>query len=214
MKKMMTSLEVSKVSSQSKLKVDPESVRHSNELLEQGKIQLAEKDYVEALRTFNKALKINSMNYEAMFYRGITYLDSGNPSKTIKDLANLIAEAPGFKNTVYLVLSIAYMRTNDILSALKVLTRAIKKYPKFIEAYLARGQIYTILNRSYENNFKNFKQGAVNSNIFKTLSIGQINERIIGDFQAVINLMPNKGMGYMGKGDALKGIGNYAGALE
>ena len=214
MKKVMTSLEVSKVSSQAKLKLNPETMRKSNDLLEQGKELLTQKNYVEAIRVFTEALKCNGLNYEAMFYRGITYLDSGNPAKTIKELTTIIDNVPGFKNTVYLVLSIAYMRINDIISALKTLTKAIKKYPKFIEAYLARGQIYRILNKSYENNFKDFKKNGVNSNIFKSLSIGQVNERIFGDFQAVIDLLPDKGLGYVGKGDALKGIGNYVGALE
>jgi tetratricopeptide (TPR) repeat protein len=211
---MMNSLEVSKVSSQTILKADPELVRESNIFMDKGKNLLAEKSYTEALKLFTKALKINNSNYEAMFYKGMTYLDNGDPSKAVKELANVIQKMPNFKNTVYLVLSIAYMRDNDIMAALKVLTKAIKKYPKFIEAYLARGQIYTILNLSYENNFKNFNKGGQNNSIFKTLSIGQINDRIISDFQSVINLMPNKGMGYVGKGDALKGIGNYAGALE
>lgn len=212
MKKMLTSLEVSKVSSQAKL--DPETQRESNEFLEKGKILLSEKNYTEALKFFTKALKVNYSNYDAVFYKGMTYLDNGNPSKAVKELSSVIENVPNYNNTVFLVLSIAYMRSNDIMSALKVLTKAIKKYPRFIEAYLARGQIYTILNLSYENNFKNFNKGGQNNSIFKTLSIGQINDRIISDFQAVINLMPNKGMGYVGKGDALKGIGNYAGALE
>lgn len=212
MKKMLTSLEASKVSSQAKL--DPETLRESNEYLEKGKILLSEKNYTEALKFFTQALKINNSNYDAVFYKGMTYLDNGNPLKAVKELSAVIENIPNYNNTVFLVLSIAYMRSNDIMSALKVLTKAIKKYPRFIEAYLARGQIYTILNLSYENNFKNFNKGGQNNSIFKTLSIGQINDRIISDFQAVINLMPNKGMGYVGKGDALKGIGNYAGALE
>jgi len=37
MKKMMTSLEVSKASSQARLKINPESLKKSNEFLEKGK---------------------------------------------------------------------------------------------------------------------------------------------------------------------------------
>lgn len=214
MKKMMTSLEVSKVSSQAKLKINPESMRKSNDLLEIGKEKLIDKNYSEATKVFSDALKMNNLNFEAKFYRGITYLDSGNSLKAINELTEIIENVPNFKNTVYLVLAIAYMRLNDIIAALKTLTKAIKKYPKFIEAYLARGQIYTILNRSYESNFKEFNKNGSNSNIFKNLSIGQINERIINDFQTVISLIPNKGLGYIGKGDALKGIGDYQGALD
>lgn len=213
MKKMMTSLEVSKVSSQAKLKINPESVRKSNDLLKLGKEKLIDKNYSEATKVFTDALSVNSMNFEAMFYRGITYLDSGNPKKAITELSLIIENAPMFKNTVYLVLSISYMRVNDVFAALKILTKAIKKYPRFIEAYLARGQIYTMLSKSYETGFKEFKNDA-NNNLFRNLSVGQINERVITDFQTVINLIPNKGLGYVGKADALRSIGDFAGALD
>lgn len=122
----MTSLDISKVSSQTKLKVNNESTKKSNEFLEKGKEYLTEKNYNEAIKAFTNALKINNMNYEAMFYRAITYLDTGNPLQTIKGLTFVIENVPNFKNTIYLVLSIAYMRTKDIFSALKVLTKAIK----------------------------------------------------------------------------------------
>lgn len=211
--KIMSSLEVWKASSQAKLKVNLESVKKSQELLVKGKDLLTGKKYSDAIKVFTNALKINSTNYEAMFYRAITYLDIGNPTQTINELTKIIDNVPNFKNTIYLVLSISYLRVNDIMSSLKVLTKAIKKYPRFTEAYLARGQIYTILNKQYENGFKDMSKNP-NNNVFKTLSVGQINERIINDFQTVIDLMPDKGLGYLGKGDSLKGIGNYAGALD
>jgi len=90
------------------------------------------------------------------------------------------------------------MRINNTVSALNTLNKAIKKYPKFIEAFVARGQIYTLINLNETNN----------------LSIGQVYERIISDYQSVINLLPNRGIGYIGKADALKGIGDYAAALK
>ena len=35
----------------------------------------------------------------------------------------------------------------------------------------------------------------------------------MSDFRAVISLQSQNGLGYLGQGDALKGIGNYNGAL-
>ncbi|CAI2370054.1 unnamed protein product [Moneuplotes crassus] len=194
----MNSLEVSKASSQAKLKVNPEVARKSNTLLEKGKEFLNLKNYDDALKFLTKALKVNEHNYDAMFFKGVTYLDSGNPSKAIKELTMIIENVPNFKNTVYLVLSTCYMRNNDTVSALMILNKAIQKYPKFVEAYVARGQVYTLLNINDNNN----------------LSLGQIYERIITDYQSVINLLPNKGLGYIGKGDALKGLGDYSAALK
>jgi hypothetical protein len=41
--------------------------------------------------------------------------------------------------TVFIVLSIAYRRINDYTGALRTLSKAIVKYPRYIEAYIARG---------------------------------------------------------------------------
>lgn len=70
------------------------------------------------------------------------------------------------------------------------------------------------MSKNYENNFKDLNKSGTNNNVFRTLTIGQINERIINDFQTVITLLPDKGLGYIGKGDSLKNIGNYSAALE
>ena len=43
---------------------------------------------------------------------------------------------------MFIVLSIAYRRVNDYLSAIRALSNAIKKYPNYMEAHIARGQIY------------------------------------------------------------------------
>lgn len=40
---------------------------------------------------------------------------------------------------MFIVLSIAYRRTNDYTGALRTLSKAIVKYPKYLEAYIARG---------------------------------------------------------------------------
>ena len=196
--KIMSSFEVSKVSSQSKLKISPEKLKKSQELLFKGKELLSSKNYNEAVKAFSDALKANECNYEAMFYRAIIYLDIGNPSKTISELNKIIERAPNFKNTIHLVLSMSYLRVGNIMASLKVLSKAIKRYPKFTEAYLARGQIYTILSKQTDHGVPKH-----------TLTM-----YIINDYQKVIDLMPGKGMGHMGKGDFLKSIGDYSGALD
>ena len=94
---------------------------------------------------------------------------------------------PDFKRTVYVVLSIAYRRVNDVVGALRTLSRAILKYPRYAESYLARGQIY-IFQKKWD--------------------------RALVDFKRVVSLMPTNGIGFLGQGDALKGIGNFSQALD
>ena len=60
----------------------------------------------------------------------------------VEDLNHLIDRCPNYRKTAFIVLSIAYRRINDYVGALRTLTKALQKYPKYIEAYVARGQIY------------------------------------------------------------------------
>ena len=74
-----------------------------------------------------------------MFYKGVSQLDNGMPDKAITDLNELIEICPDYRKTVYIVLSIAYRRISDYTGALRTLSKAIVKYPRYIEAYIARG---------------------------------------------------------------------------
>jgi len=44
-----------------------------------------------------------------------------------------------YRKTMFIVLSIAQRRINDYLSAIRTLSKAISKYPNYLEAYIARG---------------------------------------------------------------------------
>jgi tetratricopeptide (TPR) repeat protein len=102
-------------------------------------------------------------------------------------LNELIEICPDYRKTVFIVLSIAYRRVNDYTGALRTLSKAIVKYPRYIEAYIARGQIY-IFQKKWD--------------------------KALSDFRIVISVSPENGLGYLGQGDSLKGIGNYNGALQ
>jgi tetratricopeptide (TPR) repeat protein len=91
---------------------------------------------------FTKSLKANSTNYDALFYRAVTNLDQELPEKAIADLEELMKICSDYRKTMFIVLSIAQRRINDYLSAIRTLSKAISKYPNYLEAYIARGQIY------------------------------------------------------------------------
>jgi tetratricopeptide (TPR) repeat protein len=100
---------------------------------------LADKKYKEAIKGFSKSLTLNKANYDALFYRGVSYLDSGQPAKAISDLNELVDTCHDYRKTMFIVLSIAYRRVNDYTGALRTLSKAVFKYPRYIEAYIARG---------------------------------------------------------------------------
>lgn len=61
------------------------------------------------------------------------------PDKAITDLNELIEICPDYRKTMFIVLSIAYRRIEDFINALRILSKSIAKYPKYLEAYIARG---------------------------------------------------------------------------
>ena len=83
-------------------------------------------------------------------------MDQGTPDKAIQDLNDLIKQCPDYRKTMFIVLSIAYRRLNDYTGALRTLSKAIVKYPKYIEAYIARGQIY-IFQKKWDKALNDFR---------------------------------------------------------
>lgn len=92
---------------------------------------------------FTKSFQANKTNYDALFYRAVTNLDQELPEKAIKDLEELMKICSDYRKTMFIVLSIAYRRVNDYLSSIRTLSKAIQLYPLYLEAYIARGQIYS-----------------------------------------------------------------------
>ena len=105
-------------------------------LFETGKMQLQDKRYKDAIRSFSKCVQFNN---DALFYRAVAWLDSELPEKAISDFNELLERCPDYSKTVFNVLSIAYRRVGDYTGALRTLSRAIASYPRYLEAYVARG---------------------------------------------------------------------------
>lgn len=88
---------------------------------------------------------------------------------------------------MFIVISIAYRRVNDYLSAIRALSKAITKYPAYLEAYIARGQIY-IFQKKWD--------------------------KALSDFKTVLRYSPLNGMGYLGQGDSFKGLNQIEEAVK
>lgn len=146
-------------------------VIESEDYFEQAKVLLQDKKYTQAIRAFAKSIQLNRYNFDALFYKGVAQLDNGQPEKAIVDLNELIEGCPEYRKTVFIVLSIAYRRVSDYTGALRTLSKAIVKYPRYIEAYIARGQIF-IFQKKWD--------------------------KALSDFRMVISVSPDNGLGYLG----------------
>ena len=78
-------------------------------------------------------------------------------NKAITYFNKIIDNTSSSKKMIYIVLSIAYRRVQNYTEALKVLSKAITKHPKFVEAYVARGQIYLFLKK-WDKAFIDFRK--------------------------------------------------------
>mmetsp|Transcript_13041 Transcript_13041/g.12892 ORF Transcript_13041/g.12892 Transcript_13041/m.12892 type:complete len:83 (+) Transcript_13041:196-444(+) len=82
---------------------------------------------------------MNTSNKDAKYYRAICYLDNEQEKKCISELNQLIETDPNYNKTIYIILSIAYRRENDLGNSIKTLSKGLQKFPKYVEAYQARG---------------------------------------------------------------------------
>lgn len=62
---------------------NPQIMAQCGELIEQGKVLLLERNYMNAIKLFNKVLKADKSNIHAKFYRGIAWLDLQKPQKAV-----------------------------------------------------------------------------------------------------------------------------------
>ena len=88
-------------------------------MFDEGKSYLLSKDYKEAIKAFTLSLKTFPSNHDSKYYRAICHLDFENAKKCIQDLSELIEADPTYNKTVYIILSIAYRRENDINNSLR-----------------------------------------------------------------------------------------------
>jgi tetratricopeptide (TPR) repeat protein len=102
-----------------------ELIAKSHSAFEEGKRNLLDKNYKEAIKSFSLSLKYCNANKDSKYYRAICYLDNENSKKCINDLNELIEIDPGYNQTVYIVLSIAYRRENDLNNSLKAVNNII-----------------------------------------------------------------------------------------
>lgn len=87
-------------------------------------------------------MELDFQNVDALFYRALSNLDSGNINEANGQLKNVLEISPDHGQITYILLSIAYKRQGEEQEAQDTLTKCIQKFPDYSEAYLARGQSF------------------------------------------------------------------------
>jgi len=78
-----------------------------------------ERNYAEALRYLQEAVKFDSSSLEIHYLLGVSNLWVGKYDLAIKELSNLLDKQAFYHKNVFLLLSIAYKKVNRIADGIK-----------------------------------------------------------------------------------------------
>lgn len=150
------------------------TLEKSQALLERAKSEMKLGQFAEALRLFNKVLKVSATHSEALYSRAICYMHLKQHRMAIPDLLTLVKDSPLYDRQVYFALAVCFITANDVKAAVRHLSNGLAKFPKFAEARLLRGQLYLSLH---------------------------ITDRALHDFSATLKLDAEEGAAFIGIGD-------------
>lgn len=110
------------------------------ELVERGKRELADKNYLAAKATFEEAVRIGPTVPEAYLYRGKTQWDHRQAEA---DFTKAIALKPEYAEAFF-ERGLKRDINNDRTGALSDYNRAIELNPRYIDAYMTRAVLYLL----------------------------------------------------------------------
>lgn len=94
------------------------------------------REYSEAIAVGRSILTDNPNNLDALYIVGLSSSMLDRHEFTIKHFENLLSLQPTYKKNVYLFLSIAYKKVGKIEASFNVLTKALRLFEDFFEAYV------------------------------------------------------------------------------
>ncbi len=115
--------------------------------LERGRVALLNNNFQSALTNLNKAIELDTTNFEAFYYRGLVLLYMNKYLLSIEDFSQAIKLNPEFADT-YNNRGLAYSFVEDLEKAYYDFSKAIELDSKFAEAYINRGSIYTSIGEN------------------------------------------------------------------
>ena len=156
-------------------------------LYDKAQADMKQSNFKAAIGHLNKLIKEEPSNPAALYARGKCYISLQSYKEAIPDLLSLVQDFPLYEKNAYIALAMSFVAVDDYPTAVRQLKKAVAKFPKFKDAYLARGQL---------------------------LTHQKIWDKAISDFYKVINLAPEDGNAYIGLADALLAMGDHSNALK
>ena len=111
-------------------------------LLASGKKEMQDNSFLKAAEKFNSVLLLTD-SLEALYNRGVCYLNLKNFKEAVVDFLNVIKENSVFSKGAYLQLAVCFQNMNDPDAALRYVSQAIHRFSRFDEAVLIRARLYS-----------------------------------------------------------------------
>jgi len=132
----ISELKNAKISLQTGLKIEPNNHRAIFQL---GNIFLMEKNYLEAIKIFDKSIKIKPDFWQAINNQGLAYFEKNNINLSIK----LFESAVSIEENAEPLLGLAScVRINDIKLAIQLAKKALAKDPKYANYNYRKEQLW------------------------------------------------------------------------
>ncbi|MBL7938288.1 MAG: tetratricopeptide repeat protein [Flavobacteriales bacterium] len=105
--------------------------------LKLAELQLVQREYAEAMRWANDALRLDDQNARAYFLKGWIHREAGDTSLAISSYRTALERDPGFYDA-YIALGLIFAQRNDPL-AMQYYNSAVDLRPESVEAWYDRG---------------------------------------------------------------------------
>lgn len=109
-------------------------------------VQARNRNFVEAINSWVKAISVNSNDPDYYFNLGIAFFEIKNYKESIENLNKALRLCPIYYKA-HIILGTVYLKVRHFDSSEKHLKESIRFYPNHALAYLNLGAVYSILKR-------------------------------------------------------------------
>jgi tetratricopeptide (TPR) repeat protein len=213
-------------------KAQPAAVKHAPQaptavpskealsFLSQGNAWFNNKDYDEAIKAYDEAVRLDPNVPVTYFSRGNAWWLKNDPDKAIQDYSQAIRLNPKYALAYYMRGS-AWLRKKEFDKAIQDNDEAIRLDPKFANAFNNRGSSWSWKNdpdkaiQDYDEAIRLDPKFVVayNNRGREWIKKKQY-DKALGDFDEAIRLVPNVSSAYCDRGIAWSGKGDFDKAIK